>query len=478
LQWNEFIVQYRLPIFGMTTHPYYTAQLLYFFTTMADEDRLHPMLMSVNGEAGRDAESLRDFSNGMMIGFSILQVIVLGILIAHLFDMSRRMHRVLNLFLFLDPSTVMQNMNVMSLLVAGEVLKREEGASFEHAQQIVRDVREGVLITDRELVIRDFNDACLKLLEVDRPSLSGRLLNDVLVGPADAPAIRHVIGAIHDVFQGIEPLPLEDVFAIAVGEKMKYVAVRIIYLTDNGLFTKRDGPASIRGIVIQMKDLTERRRREDAVEQEVLKVKAMLECVMPAPVVKQLADGAENISFAVQSASIGCVKVMTNSGDPTMDNPFGGADKLFVLFDEWMTPFTQLSRVSVLSNEYIFAGGVFTMANKPEKHAEEATRFALKIISSRSEVEAAVGPGVTLLVGLNTGGPLVGGVMCVERPIFLLFGTALETAKALAETGVADQLHVTRSVYELVYSHNFRVTERGDIKLRHGGSVHTYVITP
>jgi class 3 adenylate cyclase len=154
-----------------------------------------------------------------------------------------------------------------------------------------------------------------------------------------------------------------------------------------------------------------------------------------------------------------------------MEDPFGGIYKLYDLFDAWMVAFPQLCRISVLATEYVFAGGVFTMTNKPDKHAEEATRFALKIRDT-------VGYGVTLLIGVNIDGPLIGGVMNVQKPAFQLIGSAVELARGLAETAVAGQIYVTRSVYEPIYSHNFRVTDRGDINLRNGKCVHTYVIIP
>jgi class 3 adenylate cyclase len=194
--------------------------------------------------------------------------------------------------------------------------------------------------------------------------------------------------------------------------------------------------------------------------------------------VKQLAEGTDAIAFAVQSASVGYVSVKLPHHGVTIEDPFRGIHKLYDLFDTWMVSFSQLSRVSVLADHYVFAGGVFTMTNKPEKHAEEATRFALKILTSGDEIRNAVGSGVSVFVGINTDGPLIGGVMNVQRPEFQLIGSAIELARGLAETTVVGQIHVTRSVYELIYSHNFQVTDRGDVALRNGRSVHAYVILP
>jgi hypothetical protein len=218
-----------------------------------------------------------------------------------------------------------------------------------------------------------------------------------------------------------------------------------------GALAEGDAAMSIRAVVVQMNDLTEQKQHEAEVEREVRSVTKMLERVIPTSVVKQLADGTDAISFAVQTASIGCILIDVGTHEPTVDDPFAGVHKLFALFDGWMEDFGQLSRIRVSASEYIFAAGVFILANKPAKHAEEATRFALKIIASAAEVVAAVGPHISILIGLNIGGPLIAGVMNSQRSIFQLIGTPVELATQLAETGV---------------------------KIRGGKSVHTYVITP
>jgi class 3 adenylate cyclase len=68
--------------------------------------------------------------------------------------------------------------------------------------------------------------------------------------------------------------------------------------------------------------------------------------------------------------------------------------------------------------------------------------------------------------------------MNAHRTLFQLLGTAVRIARGVAEKGVSGQVHVTRAVYELIYSHNFRVIEKGDTKLKGGDSIHTYLITP
>lgn len=56
--------------------------------------------------------------------------------------------------------------------------------------------------------------------------------------------------------------------------------------------------------------------------------------------------------------------------------------QLFLTVDEMIKEFPQLTKIRTKSFTYEYAGGLFGSVNKPDKHAEEATRFALKVISS------------------------------------------------------------------------------------------------
>lgn len=66
------------------------------------------------------------------------------------------------------------------------------------------------------------------------------------------------------------------------------------------------------------------------------------------------------------------------------------------------------------SDTYVYAGGVFGSVNKPDKHAEEATHFALQVIKGVAAIEAQIGQKIEVIICLNTGGPLVAGVVSLS----------------------------------------------------------------
>jgi class 3 adenylate cyclase len=80
-------------------------------------------------------------------------------------------------------------------------------------------------------------------------------------------------------------------------------------------------------------------------------------------------------------------------------------------------------------------------------------------------------------VGVNSGGPIVAGVLGVGKPTFEILGPAINMAQQMEHHGVPMMVHVSRAVYELVYGEAFDIKERGATEIN-TGTVITYLVTP
>jgi class 3 adenylate cyclase len=80
-------------------------------------------------------------------------------------------------------------------------------------------------------------------------------------------------------------------------------------------------------------------------------------------------------------------------------------------------------------------------------------------------------------VGVNTGGPIITGVLGGTgsgKPTFETLGPAINMAQQMEHCGVPMQVHISRAVYELIYGGEFKVAERGTIQISQGNVV-TYL---
>ena len=133
--------------------------------------------------------------------------------------------------------------------------------------------------------------------------------------------------------------------------------------------------------------------------------------------------------------------------------------------------------VKCIGDCYMAAGGIFSEINQPAEHAKQVVGFGLKSIRAILDLNRELNENLRIRVGVNTGGPIVAGVLGIGKPTFEILGPAINMAQQMEHHGVPMAVHITRSVYELIYSDAFKVHERGMIEVK-GGRVLTYLVMP
>ena len=110
-------------------------------------------------------------------------------------------------------------------------------------------------------------------------------------------------------------------------------------------------------------------------------------------------------------------------------------------------------------------------------HAKEIVEFGIEAIGAVGVVNEETKQSLQIRVGINTGGPLVAGVLGSGKPTFEILGPTINMAQQMEHHGVPMQVHISRAVYELIYGGNFKIKERGQIEIKNG-TVVTYLVSP
>jgi class 3 adenylate cyclase len=207
----------------------------------------------------------------------------------------------------------------------------------------------------------------------------------------------------------------------------------------------------------------------------------MLKSILPPSLVPRVQAGEKNISFAVSSATVVFIDIVSFTpwcGSSQADKVMMTLNNMFKRFDANCNSYPTMTRIKCIGDCYMAAGGVFDQVNQPAEHAKEVVSFGLNCLESMGEMNAELGEKLQIRVGVNTGGPIVAGVLGggVGKPTFEILGPAINMAQQMEHHGVPMAVHVSRSVYELIYGDTFIVKERGTIEVK-GGSVVTYLVT-
>ncbi|KAK8839682.1 hypothetical protein M9Y10_031385 [Tritrichomonas musculus] len=458
----------------------YFLPLVYYTISYSGAVNFPPFFNTLMFHAIGHFQDLNRTIRGLIIGVAIVQVISLILIIFYLKRKSNLIKKALHMFLFFNPQVILQNQNVMLLLTKRSMRNFEDESSYLDAEKVIENTDEAAVLMDKKMTISDVNNAFVNCVEAPKEELIGKQITDVLKAVPDHPSIEVILMKLNEVYKGnVSPTFKEKITVLTPNGKEKDIVANVICLTTNGTATEDDF-SMISAMAFVIDDQTEQRKIEEKIYNEKQKITDMLNKVLPISVIEELQKGSESISLSVQSASIGCIEVRsTKTFDPNDFNaPFKFLSTVFNALDDMLKDFPLLTKIRTNSYTYEYAGGLFGSVNKPDKHAEEATRFALKVISCASQIGEKVGSEIEFKIGLSTGGPLVAGVIGLNKPIFHLIGPTVDFAQRMKKSGVFNQVQVTRAVYELIYAYNFKVTERGDIDTGGGKVLRTYVINP
>ena len=231
--------------------------------------------------------------------------------------------------------------------------------------------------------------------------------------------------------------------------------------------------------VYTIRDNTQNKRYNTLIAEERMKSDMLLASILPPKLVGRVQSGEKDISFEIQSASIIFMDIVEFTpwcASLKADEVMATLNYLFTTFDQNTSKFQTLTRIKCIGDCYMAAGGIFAEVNQPELHARESVQFGLDSIQSVRSYNQTSGQSLRIRVGINTGGPLVGGVIGVGKPTFEIIGPAINMAQQMEHCGVPMEVHISRSVYELIYGGSFHIKERGQIEIKNGTAV-TYLVS-
>ena len=204
----------------------------------------------------------------------------------------------------------------------------------------------------------------------------------------------------------------------------------------------------------------------------------LLSPILPPNLVKRVQDGEKNISFGAKSASILFLDIVEFTpwcASNTASMVMSTLNVLFRKFDQNLAFHSTMTKIKCIGDCYMCSGGIFVEINQAAVHAKETVEFGLEAISSVEENNKDMNLSLRIKVGVNTGGPIVTGILGTEKPTFEILGPAINMAQQMAHHGVPMKVHVSRSTNELIYGGNFAIKERGQIEIKNG-NVLTYLV--
>jgi class 3 adenylate cyclase len=368
---------------------------------------------------------------------------------------ERHLRSVLSLLLHVPPSTVSSSPRITKVLGGNFTSTAVTVGEFdqEFFDKVFQELPVPIVYAQAEtLKVQGANEAFRKLFQVEEAT--GRSLREILSS---------------DVVSG-------DMEGLYTEQKTVPASMRV---DDVDVAFEITSIVHIHRLVLTFLDVTQATRYMSLIREERERSDELLRQVLPPSLVPRVAAGEADISFAVQSASVSFNDIVSFTpwcGKTPAARVMLVLNSLFAAYDREAKSRPTLMRTKCIGDCYVCAGGVFAEESQPTTHAREMVSFGLSAIGHLARLGGELGEALQCRVGVNTGGPLVAGVLGGSKPTFEILGPVITMAQEMEHLGVPGQVHITRAVYELIYGEHFEVKERGLVETKRGKTV-TYLVT-
>jgi PAS domain S-box-containing protein len=230
-----------------------------------------------------------------------------------------------------------------------------------------------------------------------------------------------------------------------------------------------------------LKDESLLMKQQQAAEAAKQQSENLLYQILPRSIVTRINAGEKDISFSVPSATIifiDIVKFSSYAANLTPQEILGNLSMIFAGFDDAIAHYSLLLKIKLIGDVYMAAGGLFDPERPPAAHAEEMVRFALDALCVIDEMNEKLSAALAVRIGINTGGPLLAGVLGSDKPTFDIIGDPINVAARLQSTDVPGAIQISEDTRALVAHMDFEIKPRGKVTLKGKGQRETFLIGP
>ncbi|MFB2877445.1 PAS domain S-box protein [Floridanema aerugineum] len=248
---------------------------------------------------------------------------------------------------------------------------------------------------------------------------------------------------------------------------------KIIWVSENTRAV-RDEQGKILYYEGTIEDITKRKTTEEALRYQQEQTEKLLLNILPQPIAERLRKEESTIADIFKEATVlfadivGFTELSANIPPVELIEML---NEIFSTFDE-LTEEHGLEKIKTIGDAYMVVGG---LPIPRQDHADAIAEMALDMKTQIDRFNRESGQNVQLRVGINTG-PVIAGVIGIKKFIYDLWGDTVNTASRMESHGLAGQIQVTTTTYELLRD-KYHFQKRGNIPIKGKGEMTTYLLT-
>lgn len=199
----------------------------------------------------------------------------------------------------------------------------------------------------------------------------------------------------------------------------------------------------------------------------------LLHSMLPRHIAERMQTGETNIADSLGEVSIIFANVTGLRDTDSSVNPLDrvrGLNRLFSIFDAEAERYG-VEKIKTIGGSYMAIAGLSTKDVSGD-HAENTANFALAIQAIVRKWNRTLGITIDFRVGIHVG-PIVAGVIGLQRPRFDCWGDSVNIASRLEHSAPTGDIYISESSYWRL-KQKFHIDSVGDIELKGVGKTHAY----
>lgn len=259
----------------------------------------------------------------------------------------------------------------------------------------------------------------------------------------------------------------------------------ILGMTGKGKTTENNEEShhemDVESFVVILRDETQLIEQQQEAEEAKARSENLLFHILPRDIVSRINSGEKDVSFTVQSASIIFTDVVKFSEYASSLSPqeiMGSLSLLFAAFDSCAKNYNLITKIKLIGDIYMAAAGLFSADISPKDHAEQILNFGIDCLNELDDVNLKLNASLQLRIGINSGGPILAGVLGTDKPVFDIIGDPFNVAARLQTTDGHGKIQIPKETHDLVCDGDFAIEERGEVFLKGKGKTMAYLVSP
>ncbi|OHS96029.1 Adenylate and Guanylate cyclase catalytic domain containing protein [Tritrichomonas foetus] len=412
-------------------------------------------------------ESFHTYLSVILYGGMAVLIIVFVLFILNLRKLDRAFSGALQLIRRLPPMCVSTNAELLNYLLNKKPEK--ENSKMSTSKSIITNYHDSVICLNINKTVEVVNKSVTSLFGYTPEQLLGQSIECIL-SEENNPKVFEQMNLMKD---GEAPLTF-DISGKGISDDEQMVQVHITIIGISG-----DNSKNAKSYVVIMNDESGLINQQKIAEEAKAQSEQLLFQILPRDIVTRLNHGETDISFSVPSASvmfIDIVKFSDYSSTLTPAQIMENLSKVFACFDDAIAKYQLMIKIKLIGDVYMAAANLFTPNETVTKHACQCVQFGLDVLTVLDEVNSQLSSNLQVRIGVNTGGPLIAGVLGSDKPVFDIIGDTINVASRLQSTCIPGTVQISEDTYNAINNLNFSIEERGLIFLKGKGKRMAYIV--